>query len=235
VAALDGRPIDAVLLDAGGVIVDPNWGRVAQLLAERGVHVDGQQLAAAEPIAKHALDMAHHIGQTSDAARRATYLASVMAAGGMEGDPAAVAGASEQMEREHLERGIWEVMADGTPESLARLRSGGVRLALASNAERLFRTKLAELGITDAFDFIGISQEIGVEKPRPEFFEAILAALGVPAQRAVHVGDLYEVDVVGARSAGLAAVLVDPAGLYDDRDVARVRSLAELPALLGIA
>lgn len=233
-ARLDARIIDAVLLDAGGVIVDPNWARVAALLAERGVEVDPARLIAAEPIAKHDLDVAHHIGQTSDAARRGSYLASVMAAGRLEGDPDAIADASVQMEREHVARGIWEVMPEGTPEALARLRGAGLRVALASNTESLFRTKLAELGLADAFDHLGISAEIGIEKPDERFFRSILDAIGVPAERAVHVGDLYEVDVVGARAAGLAAVLVDPAGLYGDRDVPRVRSLADLPALLGV-
>jgi putative hydrolase of the HAD superfamily len=231
---LGSRIIDAVLLDAGGVIVDPNWARVAELLGERGIAVDPARLIAAEPIAKHDLDVAHHIGQTSDAARRASYLASVMAAGGLEGDPDAIADASAQMEREHLERGIWEVVAPGTSEALARLRGAGLQVALASNAEPLFRTKLAELGLADAFDHLGISQEIGVEKPDERFFRSILDAVGVPAERAVHVGDLYEVDVVGARAAGLAAVLVDPADLYGDRDVPRIRSLPALPALLGL-
>jgi FMN phosphatase YigB (HAD superfamily) len=50
----------------------------------------------------------------------------------------------------------------------------------------------------------------------------------------VHVGDLYEVDVVGARSAGLEAVLVDVADLSTHRDVTRIHSLAELPALIGV-
>jgi len=74
-----------------------------------------------------------------------------------------------------------------------------------------------------------------VEKPNEQFFRSILAAIGLPSERAVHVGDLYEVDVFGARAAGLAAVLVDPADLYGDRDVPRVPSLIELPRLLGVA
>ena len=234
-AVLDGREIEAVLIDAGGVIVDPNWRRIAELLAERGVVVDAERLIAGESVAKHDLDVSHRIGQTSDAIRRETYLARVMAAGGLDGDPAAIEDAAAAMEREHLTRGLWEVVPPGTAEALDRLRASGLKLALASNTETLFRRKLAELGLANPFNFIGISQEIGVEKPDPRFFSSILEAIDVEASRAVHVGDLYEVDVVGARDAGLAPVLVDPADLYGDRDVLRIRSLVELPALLGIA
>ena len=44
----------------------------------------------------------------------------------------------------------------------------------------------------------------------------------------IHVGDLYNVDVVGARAAGLRGVLLDEAGLYPDADCPRVQSLTEL-------
>ena len=43
----------------------------------------------------------------------------------------------------------------------------------------------------------------------------------------IHVGDLYNVDVVGARAAG-CGVLLDEAGLYPDADCPRVQSLTEL-------
>ena len=42
------------------------------------------------------------------------------------------------------------------------------------------------------------------------------------------MGDLYEVDVVGARAAGVRGVLLDERGLYEDADCPRVRSLHEL-------
>ena len=49
----------------------------------------------------------------------------------------------------------------------------------------------------------------------------------------MHVGDLYHVDVAGARASGLQAMLLDPLGLYEGYDVERVRTLDELAGRLG--
>jgi FMN phosphatase YigB (HAD superfamily) len=73
------------------------------------------------------------------------------------------------------------------------------------------------------------SHEWGVEKPDPRLFRLALEQSGADAARTVHVGDLYHVDVVGARSAGLRdGVLLDLANLYGGVDCPRVGSLAEL-------
>ncbi len=230
----NGRPIEAVLIDAGGVLVDPNWDVIAGLLAARGAPVPAAVLRAAEPAAKRELDDATVIGSTTDEDRTASYLARVLRHAGIEVDRAAVDGASEEMTRLHAERGLWEVVPEGVLHALDALRAAGLRLALASNADPLLRGKLHELGIADRLDHLGISGEMGVEKPDPRFFASILAAIDVPPERALHVGDVYEIDVVGARSAGLAVVLVDAEDRSVGRDVERVRGLRELPALLGI-
>jgi putative hydrolase of the HAD superfamily len=49
----------------------------------------------------------------------------------------------------------------------------------------------------------------GVGKPDPEIFRRALAQMGVPAARALYVGDSFDNDVVGARAAGLTPVLLD--------------------------
>jgi putative hydrolase of the HAD superfamily len=72
-----------------------------------------------------------------------------------------------------------------------------------------------------------------VEKPDPRFFEIALQRSGSRKETTVHVGDFYEIDVVGARRAGLDAILLDPANVNEDRDCVRVRSLDELATLLG--
>ena len=233
-AAFGERRIEAVLIDAGGVLVDPNWEVIAGLLAGRGAPVPASALRAAEPAAKREIDDASVIGSTSDDERTASYLARVLRHAGIEVAPGALDGAAREMTRLHAERGLWEIVPDGVPEALDALRAAGLRLALASNADPLLRGKLGELGIAERLDHLGISGEMGVEKPDPGFFAAILTAIGVPAGRALHVGDVYEIDVVGARAAGLAAVLVDVEDRSADRDVARIHGLRELPALLGM-
>jgi putative hydrolase of the HAD superfamily len=78
------------------------------------------------------------------------------------------------------------------------------------------------------FAYILDTQEVGFEKPDPRLFEIALEKSGADPASTIHVGDLYEVDVVGARAAGLRGVLLDERGLYEGADCPRVRSLDDL-------
>jgi len=69
---------------------------------------------------------------------------------------------------------------------------------------------------------------VGVEKPDPAIFRAALAAIGVAPAEALYVGDLYDVDVVGARAAGMEAVLLLPDAAGPGPDCRRFSSLAAL-------
>ena len=78
------------------------------------------------------------------------------------------------------------------------------------------------------------SQVEGVEKPDPRFFEILVARAGGRPETTLHVGDLYHVDVLGARSAGLQSMLLDPHDLYAEYDVKRLKSLSELATMLDL-
>ena len=92
-------------------------------------------------------------------------------------------------------------------ETLSALRSAGLKLGLITNGSvRMQSAKLKCLAISPAFDTILISSLEGVSKPDPEIFRRALERLGASAERAVFVGDHPEVDVAGARRAGLKAV-----------------------------
>ncbi|MFZ0772569.1 MAG: HAD-IA family hydrolase, partial [Candidatus Sulfotelmatobacter sp.] len=73
---------------------------------------------------------------------------------------------------------------------------------------------------------------VGVEKPRAEIFEAALSQMKAQADESLYVGDVYSVDYVGARNAGMQAVLLDVSGAYRDRDLPRVESLTQLETWL---
>jgi HAD superfamily hydrolase (TIGR01509 family) len=125
----------------------------------------------------------------------------------------------------------WDQILPGTREALDRIREK-FRIAVISNADGGIERVLGRCGIADCFESITDSGIVGVEKPRPEIFEAALAAMKARAEESVYVGDVYSVDYVGARNAGMQAVLFDVAGAYGDRELPRVESLEQLEAWL---
>jgi HAD superfamily hydrolase (TIGR01509 family) len=225
--------IDTLFLDAGGVLVHPSWTRVSRALAEAGVLVDAARLAAAEPHAMRVLDEAAVIGATDDRKRGWMYFNLILDQVGVplsEATDAALASLREY----HQAHNLWEqVDADVVP-ALQALRERGLRLVVVSNANGRLRHLFDRLGLTQWFDAVLDSHEWGVEKPDPRLFHLALAESGAVAERTVHVGDLYHVDVAGARRAGLAgAVLYDVADLYPHADCPRVRRLDEISSWLN--
>jgi len=219
--------VETLFLDAGGVLVFPNWARVSAALAHHGVHVDAAVLAAAEPRAKQQLDLGHIVQSTSDSQRGWLYFNLVLTEAGVSLNDATDA-ALEELRVYHAERNLWETVPEDVPPALACLRALGLRLAVVSNANGTLRRVFDRLGLSDRVDFVLDSSDEGVEKPDPRFFHIALERSGGRAETTLHVGDLYHVDVVGARAAGLRAVLLDAAGLYDRYDCQRVRTLSEL-------
>jgi putative hydrolase of the HAD superfamily len=101
-----------------------------------------------------------------------------------------------------------------------------------SNANGTLHRAFDRLGLTPLLDVVFDSFLEKVEKPDPRFFQIALDRAGSSASSTIHVGDIYHVDVVGARAAAIRPVLLDPAGLYPDADCARIRKLSELSALV---
>ncbi len=219
--------IETVFLDAGGVLVNPNWERVAATLARHGVGVPAGALAASEPHAKKQLDTGTAVQATSDGARGWLYFNLVLQHAGI-----ALSDRTEAALREladyHAQFNLWESVPEEVPAALDRLRAAGRRLVVVSNANGTLRAHFGRLGLAARFDVLVDSFDEGVEKPDPRIFQLALQRAGARAETTLHAGDFYHVDVVGARAAGLQAWLVDVAGLYADHDVTRVPSLAAL-------
>jgi putative hydrolase of the HAD superfamily len=223
----DRKTVQTLLLDAGGVLIRPNFARVAEALRARGVPADPVRLAAAEGLAKAELDRAPSAGLTTDEERGWRLFNRIFEHAGI-ALSAATDAALLELKGWHDRYNIWEDVPHGVRESLARFRRAGLRLAVVSNANGTVSLLLERLGLLPAFDAILDSALEGVEKPDPRLFLLALARLGADPQGALHVGDLYHVDVVGARAAGLRAVLLDDGGRYPEADCPRIASLAEL-------
>ena len=125
----------------------------------------------------------------------------------------------------------WDQIPPGTRDALDHLRKT-FRIAVISNADGGIERVLTRRGIADCFESITDSGILGVEKPRAEIFRAALAAMNATPEESLYVGDVYSVDYVGARSAGMQAILFDVAGAYRDRDLPRVETLEQLEAWL---
>ncbi len=126
---------------------------------------------------------------------------------------------------------LWDQILPGTRDALDRIAEN-FRIAVISNADGRVDRTLSRCGIADCFESITDSGNIGVEKPRAEIFAAALETMNSRPHESLYVGDVYSVDYLGARNAGMDAVLLDVAGTYRDRDLPRVESLGELESWL---
>lgn len=132
-----------------------------------------------------------------------------------------------------LMRGMWssiqrtiplELYPDAAP-TLRRLGDDGYKLALVSNAPPDTLETVDALGLTELIPVIVVSGLVGVSKPNPEIFRIALRRSGVEPGEAVHVGDLYEADVRGARNAGVDGILLDRDGAYGETDCPKISGL----------
>lgn len=130
------------------------------------------------------------------------------------------------------------VLRPGVLAAIDQLRHKDVRLALVSNGNgSRQRRKLATVGLLGTFDSIIISDEVGVRKPDARIYELALNALNVAAECAVFVGDHPQLDIDGARSAGLQTIWfegVHPWPTELDPPDRAIRHFDELLGAIGI-
>jgi HAD superfamily hydrolase (TIGR01509 family) len=224
--------VETLFLDAGGVLVNPNWQRISDALAAHGVRVAPGLLADAEPHAKRRLDVPDLIRHGNDSQRGWIYFNLVLEQAGIARSPETDA-ALQELQAYHAVHNLWERVPDGVVPALERLRARVPRLVVVSNANGRLHVMMERLGLARFFDVMLDSHLEGVEKPDPRLFELALERAGGHPETTLHVGDFYWIDVQGARAAGLRAVLLDTAGLYHGVDCPRIRSLGELPDLLA--
>jgi putative hydrolase of the HAD superfamily len=121
------------------------------------------------------------------------------------------------------------ILFDDVLPVLGVLKGRGMVLGLVSNLSRSLDGDCKELGLTSYVDFALTSFEIGAEKPHPPIFLTALERAGVGASEAIHVGDQYHSDIVGARGVGINPLLLDRDGFWESiNDCPKIRSMNEI-------
>ena len=152
--------------------------------------------------------------------------------------------------REHVDQIAWEVLQyehalfsrnnatlyqDVLP-TLNQLQRTDVKMGIISNWDTPLHAMVEELGLAPYFDVIVASHDQRVRSAKPDtaIFEYALNAVGVLAEKAVHVGDSFEADIMGADSAGIRAILLDRDGTQTGRWEETIQSLHALPELISV-
>jgi putative hydrolase of the HAD superfamily len=153
------------------------------------------------------------------------YQAVVLREAGIEPYPELVSGLLNDMQRATYERVLF---SDVLP-TLAGLSGRGLRLGLVSNVDQDITPLLDKLGLRPYLGVVLTSRDVGATKPEPRIFHEAVGRAGVEAASTLYIGDQYQIDVLGARGAGLKALLLDRENNCPEIPAAdKIKSLHEL-------
>lgn len=223
-------PFDTIFFDIGNTLFFFNYEFLRDLLVQRfGVTVtagelEQQHLAMKRGVVREKLvETMPHDDLWWEAYRR--WLTGI----GVEaGEIRPISEAIRHHPFRHL---FWSRMEEGTPEMLDWFRERGFKLGVISNAEGQIQRLLEHAHVDGRFDVVVDSAVVGWTKPDERIFQHAIERVGAIPARCVHVGDLFEVDVKGARAVGITPILVDRDDLSGGVDCLKVRRAVELPKL----
>ncbi len=123
---------------------------------------------------------------------------------------------------------LWSYVLPGVREALQKLKEMNLKIVAVSNGDGTVEAQLTDQNLISYFDTVIDSHAVGVSKPDPKIFEYALRVSRTAPERTLFVGDIYSVDIVGAWSAGLSAILLDPYDDWHDVDCERITDLLSL-------
>ena len=226
-----GGTIRAVFFDAGNTLTYLDVGWIARRLREDGWEMDegallyGQNMAAYE-----ASRLALLKKYPTDADRLIPYFSRVLELAGLPRD--FVHEYSGVLLEEHRANFLWRHVPDFVSPTLDELRKRGYITGVISNSDGRLKPLLDSTGLSGLLEFVIDSAVVGVEKPDPEIFRIAIRAAETDAHNCAYVGDIYAVDIEGARRAGVCGVLLDPMYLHAEFACAKIARLSDILSIL---
>jgi HAD superfamily hydrolase (TIGR01509 family) len=210
--------IRAIFFDAGNTLIHMDYDAIAAALGREGVTATVAEVRRAEWRARVRLDASFAPGaSTEHPSTGDRYLAFLLDELGVRNEGTLTALAAWRRGY-NPPRGLWTAVDPAAEPALLTARQVGVATAVISNSNGTIAGILETIGLARHLDFVIDSSEVGVEKPDPRIFRLALQRAAVQPAEAAYIGDLYSVDVLGARAAGLHAVLMDPGRCWPPRD-----------------
>lgn len=219
--------IKAIFFDAGGTLIFIDYDYVLAVLREHGIALDRDALMRGEYAAKFEVDRRILVEKRVDGLWDDLFRVILSGAGV---PPSLLDRVMPDLEREVPASGLWRWVREGTADLLGELKAAGYTLGVISNSDGRVASLLEGAGLSSYLDVVIDSGVVGVEKPAPRIFELALDRAGLSPREALFTGDIYSVDVLGARAADLNGVLFDPLDLYDHVNCPRIHALGEITA-----
>jgi len=189
--------IKAVTFDVGGTLIEP-WPSVGHVYAEVAARHGIKAFSPEQLNARFKTAWRARQGFGHSRAEWAELVDEVF--GETNPDSASKRFFAELFER-FAQPEVWRIFDDVLP-ALDTLASREIKLAVISNWDERLRGLLHSLKLDRYFEAFAISCEVGFSKPSPVIFEHAAAKLGLPADSILHIGDSFEMDIAGARTAG---------------------------------
>src|SRR5215469_13873337 len=152
------RSIETLFLDAGGVLVWPNWWRIADTLRAHGIDVAPEALAAADPLVRHQLDLLKGMSAVGDQKRASWFFEMILTHLGVPVSRMAES-ALTTLRDYHAKENLWEFVPEFVKPALAQLRRQGLKLVVVSNANGTLHRAFTRLGLAPLVDVIIDSHE----------------------------------------------------------------------------
>ncbi len=230
----DRLRITHVFFDVGGTLAHPDMDRVSRAFASHGVVVPGEDMRRVEHLERRVLDDPNIIRSTTDQVRWNMYFEGIFRCVGVKDDDL-IREVLADLAAIHRKSNLWDQVHSEVYRALMKLRDLEVHLGVISNANGTIRRKLHHLELLEFFETVVDSGEEKVEKPDPEIFHRAMDRMEAEPLHSLYVGDMYHIDVVGAKAAGMHVMLLDPGGAHFDRnDVVRISSISDLVSWIEI-
>jgi HAD superfamily hydrolase (TIGR01509 family) len=228
------KDLKTVFLDAGNTMVSMDYEWLKDELGRYGVSCELQELRRAEAAARPMVSSElQRLKSTENQVTSLFYMRSILKG---------LKSASSMSDKElddiikdlyktlrapGMIQRLWSNILTGVREALESLKGRGLKLVVVSNSDGTVEEILIKVGLSRYFFSVVDSHVVGYEKPDPRLFYHALKLSDAEPETTIHIGDLYHVDVIGARSAGLHAALLDPFGDWRDVDCPRFVDLLD--------